>query len=250
MPSGNDLVWCGDEHGWLQHAAACLCLTIVEHDAASLVAETAAARSEEEFIAVLCLFQLLYRRHFGERKARGGNRNYDLVCRKMEKKPKQFRSNFRMDPKTFSRLWERLWRDRMDKFNESRQARKSAGSNSGGRKPSERTYRRRLYMTIWFLANGCSYRSVGEQFGYNCNFELLLIREIARLAPEYIVFPTAEDDIIYAANQFRALRGFKHCLGAIDGTFIRILAPWKSGRAKVRLYYLCLHHVRGLMLVR
>ena len=219
-------------------------ISIIQHDAARLVAETAAARSEEEFLAFVCFFKLLYRRHFGEKKARGGNRNYDLVCRKMEKKPKQFQSNFRMSSKTFRRLWARLWRDRVNKFNASCQDRKSAGSNSGGRKPSQRTYRRRLYMTIWFLANGSSYRSVGEQFGYNCNFELLLIREIARLAPEYIVFPTAEADIIYTANQFRALRGFRHCLGAIDGTFIRILAPWKTGRAKVRPSYIYLHHVR------
>ena len=158
----------------------------------------------------------------------------------MQKKPKQFASNFRMSSATFEKIWAHLWSKRLREFEAARKARKDAGLKPGGRKPDERSYRRRLYMTIWFLANGCSYRAVGEQFGYNCNFDYLLIRAIARLAPEFIVFPTTEADIVYTADQFRALRGFKHCLGAIDGTFIRILAPWKSGRAKVSSYFYAL----------
>ena len=97
-------------------AAACLCILIMEQDAANVLAEDAAKRSEGELLAIVCLAKLLYRRHFGEKKARGGNKNYDLVCRKMEKKPKQFHSNFRMDSTTFNLLFDRLWRDHMEKF--------------------------------------------------------------------------------------------------------------------------------------
>lgn len=215
-------------------AGASIIITLLRLEALHAAAQAAADAADMELAAIICALPLIYRRAFGERKVRGGNSNYDLVCQKMERKaPKQFAANFRMSVVTFRKIYAHMWAERLREFNLAKRERKSQGQNAGGRPPNARVFRRRLYMTLWFLANGCSYRAVSEQFGCSCNFDVLLIRQISQLAPQFVVFPFSEEDVGCVAKEFRLLRGFRHCLGAIDGTFIRILAPWKSGRAKV-----------------
>lgn len=215
-------------------SAALILLLMMQHEALQNAARVSAAADEACFALQLYCMTRLFRRAFGETKTRGANRDYDLTCDQMaDRSPMQFMRNFRMSKDTFQKICDRLWTDKQAAFAADQKARKDQGLNAGGRPPSLRVHRRRLYMTIWFLANGCSYRLVGEQFGHNCDFDTLMIRELAALAPEFVVFPHTKADIKSASRAFWLLRGFKHCIGAIDGTFIRILAPWKSGRAKV-----------------
>lgn len=45
------------------------------------------------------------------------------------------------------------------------------------------------------------------------------------LGKEFIKIPTDENDITSLASQFYARHGFPQCIGAVDGTHIRIKQP-------------------------
>ena len=96
----------------------------------------------------------------------------------------------------------------------------------GGRTISHAVFTRKLLMTMWFLATGCTYREVGEQFGFDTDYRTLLIDEIALMRDNYVQWPATDADVMRVAAEFAELRGFTGCVGAIDGTYIRILGPW------------------------
>lgn len=48
---------------------------------------------------------------------------------------------------------------------------------------------------------------------------------IARLAPQYIKFPSSEEDINKTKNTFFDVASFPNVIGAVDGTHIRIQSP-------------------------
>ena len=87
-------------------------------------------------------------------------------------------------------------------------------------------FTRKLLMTVWFLSTGCTYREVGEQFGYETDYRTLLIDEIAGMRDDYVQWPATDADVLRVAADFSEMRGFTGCVGAIDGTYIRILGPW------------------------
>ena len=153
----------------------------------------------------------LTRNQWGEHKLRCTKSYFKMA---MNMPDSQFRSNFRMNKSTFKALRQRLWEHTNTPRTQSR-----------GRRRSPAVFSRRLLMTIWFLASGCTYRELSEQFGYGFSYRHMLVEEIASMRDNYISMPTTDAEVIKLDSEFAALRGFKGCLGAIDGTYIRILGP-------------------------
>ena len=87
----------------------------------------------------------------------------------------------------------------------------------------------RLAITIWFLASGCGFRSLGHLFGVSkasvcCIVKQVTVAIVKVLLKRYIKFPTGSElnDII---NGFKEKCGFPNCCGAIDGCHIPVAAP-------------------------
>ena len=98
-------------------AGASIIITLLRLEALHAAAQAAADAADMELAAIICALPLIYRRAFGERKVRGGNSNYDLVCQKMERKaPKQFAANFRMSAVTFRKIHAHMWAERLREF--------------------------------------------------------------------------------------------------------------------------------------
>jgi hypothetical protein len=60
------------------------------------------------------------------------------------------------------------------------------------------------------------------------SYRTLLVKLIAKQSSKYVRWPEhgAEQDAVCA--EFQKLRGFSKCLGAVDGSYIPILAPWST----------------------
>jgi hypothetical protein len=88
--------------------------------------------------------------------------------------------------------------------------------------------KRRLAITLHFLASTAKYRTVGNLFGVSRSFVCKCIQEvccaIAKNLRNAISFPKG-DDLLQVTQGYEDAWGFPMCVGAIDRTHIAILAP-------------------------
>ena len=91
--------------------------------------------------------------------------------------------------------------------------------------------KRRLAVTLYYLASTAEYRTIGNLFGVSRSFVCQCIQEvcraIAKTFPTVISFPKA-DDLLKVIRGYKETWDFPMCAGAIDGTHIPILAPTKN----------------------
>ncbi|XP_070819612.1 uncharacterized protein [Chaetodon trifascialis] len=126
----------------------------------------------------------------------------------------QWVQNFRMSEETFSFLCNKL-RPAMER--------------------QDTTFRecvplkKRVAIALWKLATGSEYRSIGHLFGVSNTTVCRCVQEFCAaaetfLVPEQIRFPDEEkfrEMAAYSENRW----GLPHCVGAIDGSHIPIIAP-------------------------
>ncbi len=91
--------------------------------------------------------------------------------------------------------------------------------------------KRRLALTLYFLASTAEYRTIGNLFGISASFVCLCVRVVChaitkRLA-KFINFPKG-NQLLEVIEGYEKTWGFPMCAGAIDGTHIPILAPSES----------------------
>ena len=88
--------------------------------------------------------------------------------------------------------------------------------------------RRRLALTLYFLASTAEYRTVANLFGVSRSFLCNCVKEVCcaiiQSFPTVINFPKG-DDLLNVLGCYEQRWGFPMCAGAIDGTHIPILAP-------------------------
>ena len=92
---------------------------------------------------------------------------------------------------------------------------------------------RRVAMTLYFLGHGINYRTVANQFGVAVPTVCRIVHETTKaivdsLAPEYIKFPESDAEYLAAMATFQG-KPIPNCIGAIDGSHIRILRPTECG---------------------
>ena len=85
---------------------------------------------------------------------------------------------------------------------------------------------KRVAMTLWFLATGADYRSIGHLFGVSV---CLVTKEVcasivSQLLPQFVRFPTGSL-LTEVVEGFKNELGFPQCVGAVDGTHIPIMSP-------------------------
>ena len=130
------------------------------------------------------------------------------------KTPQDWLENFRMSQHTFIYLCDKLRSSIEKKDTEMRRA-----------VPTDV----RVALTLWFLATGADYRTVGHLFGISKSTVCLVTKDVCSaiietLLPQYIIFPTgaALREIV---SGFRNDLGFPQCAGAVDGSHIPIISP-------------------------
>jgi hypothetical protein len=169
----------------------------------------------------------------------------------MEMSARQFKRNFRMDKSTFLWLEKRLWWEHTKGYTRVGARRvqpiPAPGRRVAGRRraavrrsvpslddvpewdadgPARAHFTRRVLMTVHWLATGCTYREVGLLFGERwVDYDTFVVSLIAGQDAKYVRWPRFGEEQDRVKAEFRALRGFDGCLGAIDGSYIPILAP-------------------------
>ena len=88
---------------------------------------------------------------------------------------------------------------------------------------------KRVAITLWFLATGADYRTIGHLFGVSKSTVCVVTKEVCvviveRLLPDYIKMPTGTA-LKVVIEGFKNDLGFPQCAGAVDGTHIPILSP-------------------------
>ncbi|XP_028414901.1 putative nuclease HARBI1 [Dendronephthya gigantea] len=84
--------------------------------------------------------------------------------------------------------------------------------------------------TLYYLADESRYRKVANAFGIGKTTLSKILRSVCiaivkHLGKEYIKIPTDVASIHKLASQFYDKHGFPQCIGAVDGTHIRIKQP-------------------------
>ena len=91
--------------------------------------------------------------------------------------------------------------------------------------------KRRLALTLYYLASTAEYRTVANLFGVSRSLTCQCVKEvccaIVKRFPRMISFPKG-DDLVEVLESYEQKWGFPMCAGAIDGTHIPILAPVES----------------------
>ena len=91
--------------------------------------------------------------------------------------------------------------------------------------------KRRLALTLYFLASTAEYRTIGNLFGVSASFVCLCVRVVCRAITKRLAkvinFPKG-NQLLEVIEGNEKTWGFPMCAGAIDGTHIPILAPWES----------------------
>ena len=89
--------------------------------------------------------------------------------------------------------------------------------------------KKRVAITLWFLATGTDYRTIGHLFGVSKATVCLVVKEVCSaivylMLPQYIKLPkgTALKSVV---DGFMSDHGFPQCGGAVDGTHIPIVSP-------------------------
>ena len=85
---------------------------------------------------------------------------------------------------------------------------------------------KRVALTLWFLATGADYRTLGHIFGVSKSTICLVVKDVCIaivqvLLPKYIRFPTGPA----LRDGFKSELGFPQCGGVIDGSHIPIISP-------------------------
>ena len=86
----------------------------------------------------------------------------------------------------------------------------------------------RVALTLWFLATGADYRTIGHLFGVSKSTVCLVSKEVSSaivklLLPRYILFPTGAA-LREVVDGFKNEYGFPQCAGAVDGSHIPIIS--------------------------
>ncbi|CAB4003678.1 Hypothetical predicted protein [Paramuricea clavata] len=122
-------------------------------------------------------------------------------------------ANFRVRKQTFSLILEKVERD-ICRISTPMRIAVSA--------------RRRLALTLYFLASTAEYRTIGNLFGVSRSFTCQCVKEVCcaiiKQFPKAITFPKG-DELHQVLQGYEERWGFPMCAGAIDGTHIPILAP-------------------------
>ena len=91
---------------------------------------------------------------------------------------------------------------------------------------------KRVGIAIWWLANGGSYRSVGQTFGVSPSIVGRITKDfvgaLVHLRNEFISWPQTQEQCIRSVDTFKDLSPLPNLFGAIDGTHIEIMAPENS----------------------
>ena len=81
--------------------------------------------------------------------------------------------------------------------------------------------------TLYYLADEGRSRKVSNAFGIGKSTASKIVRRVSKtisvhLAPKYSSLPICENKIVKLVEQFYEAHGLPQCIGAIDGTYIRI----------------------------
>lgn len=91
--------------------------------------------------------------------------------------------------------------------------------------------KRRLALTLYYLASTAEYRTIANLFGVSRSFTCHCIKEVCcaiiKKFPKTITFPKGVE-LHQVVQRYEKRWGFPMCAGAIDGTHIPILAPRKN----------------------
>lgn len=142
---------------------------------------------------------------------------YEAVQEMMESNPTQFQRLFRMNVETFNWFEQTLW-EHVHGLDDDMVLRR-------GRRPDRHVFKRRLLQTIDFLASGCTLEHLSFTWGKTIDWKELLIEEIASMIHIFVRWPLGQA-MRDTCAAFERMRGFKGCCGCIDGTFVKIKAPW------------------------
>ena len=86
-----------------------------------------------------------------------------------------------------------------------------------------------MAITLWFLATGEDYRTIGHLFGVSKSTVCVVTKEVIAcivktLFRQYIKMPTG-NALRMVVDSFLRDYGFPQCAGAVDGTHIPIISP-------------------------
>ncbi len=91
---------------------------------------------------------------------------------------------------------------------------------------------KRVAVGLWWLANGGSYRSIGQVFGISrsivCRITKDFVGALVHLRDEFICWPKTPEACARSVSTFRNLSPLPNVFGAIDGTHVEITAPERS----------------------
>ena len=88
--------------------------------------------------------------------------------------------------------------------------------------------KRRLAITLYFLASTAEYRTIANLFGVSRSFVCLCVRDVCKAITSklsYVVSFPHGDELVQIINDYEQRWGFPMFAGAIDGTHIPIVAP-------------------------
>ncbi|XP_074800475.1 transcription elongation factor A protein 1 isoform X1 [Natator depressus] len=91
------------------------------------------------------------------------------------------------------------------------------------------TVHKRVVIALWKLATPDSYRSVGNQFGVGKSTVGAAVIQVANAVTELLLSRVVTLGNVQVIVDGFAAMGFPNCGGAIDGTYIPILAPDHQG---------------------
>ena len=91
---------------------------------------------------------------------------------------------------------------------------------------------KRVAIALWWLANGGSYRSIGQTFGISrsivCRITKDFVGVMVFLRDRYIRWPRTSEECTRSIKTFENLSPLPNVFGAIDGTHIEIVAAENS----------------------
>ena len=91
-------------------------------------------------------------------------------------------------------------------------------------------WEQKIGASLWFLATGECFRSIGNRFGMGISTFSYALRDfinviIEKFLAEKIIFPSTESEVSRITNGFKKLGRISNVIGAIDGSHIPIKAP-------------------------
>jgi hypothetical protein len=91
-------------------------------------------------------------------------------------------------------------------------------------------WEQKIAASLWFLATGECFRSIGEKFGMGESTISYALRQffdviISKFLTDKIIFSATESEVNRITNGFKRIGKFSNVIGAIDGSHIPIKAP-------------------------